>query len=147
MAKGRVAQIIGTVVDIEFPPDELPALFNAVEIPRDDGKIILEVEQHIGNSWVRCLALSPTDGLQRGLEVIDTGAPLSVPVGQATLGRLFNTMGQPLDGKGEVKAEAKWSIHRKPPAYEKQEHSPQMLETGLKVIDLITPFTRGGKVG
>jgi len=148
MAKGKIAQIIGTVVDIEFPPDELPALFNAVEIPLEDGdKVIMEVEQHIGNSWVRCLALAPTDGLQRGLEVIDTGAPLSVPVGQAALGRLFNAMGQPLDGKGEVKTEEKWSIHRKPPAYDEQETSTQMLETGLKVIDLITPFTRGGKVG
>lgn len=147
MAKGKIAQVIGTVVDIEFPPDELPALFNAVEIPLDDGKIILEVEQHIGNNWVRCLALSPTDGLERGLEVIDTGAPLSVPVGRATLGRLFNAMGEPLDGKGEVKAEEKWAIHRAPPSFQDQETSTQMLETGLKVIDLITPFTKGGKVG
>jgi len=148
MAKGTIAQVIGTVVDIEFPPEELPALFNAVEISLEDGnKLILEVEQHIGNNWVRCLALSPTDGLERGVEVIDTGAPLSVPVGPATLGRLFNTMGQPLDGKGEVKADEKWSIHRTPPSFEEQETSTQMLETGLKVIDLITPFTRGGKVG
>ncbi|MFC1925463.1 F0F1 ATP synthase subunit beta [Chloroflexota bacterium] len=148
MAKGKIAQIIGTVVDIEFPPDELPALFNAVEIPREDGsKIIMEVEQHIGNSWVRCLALAPTDGLSRGIEVIDTGAPLSVPVGQADLGRLFNAMGEPLDGKGPVITEEKWSIHRKPPSFEEQVTSTQMLETGLKVIDLITPFTRGGKVG
>lgn len=147
MAKGKIAQVIGTVVDIEFPPEELPALFNAVEIPLDDGKIILEVEQHIGNNWVRCLALSPTDGLERGLEVIDTGAPLSVPVGHATLGRLFNAMGEPLDGKGEVKAEEKWAIHRAPPSFQEQETSTQMLETGLKVIDLITPFTKGGKVG
>ena len=148
MAKGKIAQVIGTVVDIEFPPEELPALFNAVEIPLDDGnKIILEVEQHIGNNWVRCLALSPTDGLERGLEVIDTGAALSVPVGHATLGRLFNAMGEPLDGKGEVKAEEKWAIHRAPPSFQDQETSTQMLETGLKVIDLITPFTKGGKVG
>jgi len=148
MAKGKIAQVIGTVVDIEFPPEELPALFNAVEISLEDGnKLILEVEQHIGNNWVRCLALSPTDGLERGVEVVDTGAPLSVPVGPATLGRLFNTMGEPLDGKGEVKADEKWSIHRTPPSFEEQETSTQMLETGLKVIDLITPFTRGGKVG
>ena len=148
MAKGRIAQVIGTVVDIEFPPEELPALFNAVEIPLGNGnKIILEVEQHIGNNWVRCLALSPTDGLQRGLEVIDTGAALSVPVGRATLGRLFNAMGEPLDGKGEVKAEEKWAIHRAPPSFQDQETSTQMLETGLKVIDLITPFMKGGKVG
>ncbi len=148
MAKGKIAQVIGTVVDIEFPPEELPELYNAVEIPLDDGnKITLEVEQHIGNNWVRCLALSPTDGLERGLEVIDTGAPLSVPVGHATLGRLFNAMGEPLDGKGEVKAEEKWAIHRAPPSFQDQETSTQMLETGLKVIDLITPFTKGGKVG
>lgn len=147
MAKGKIAQIIGTVVDVEFPPDELPALFNAVEIPLVNGKIILEVEQHIGNNWVRCLSLSPTDGLERGLEVIDTGAPLSVPVGQGTLGRLFNAMGEPLDGKGEVKAKEKWSIHRAPPSFQDQETSTQILETGLKVIDLITPFTRGGKIG
>ena len=147
MAKGRVTQVIGTVVDIEFPPEELPALFNAVEIPIDGGKIVLEVEHHIGNSWVRCLSLDPTDGLQRGLEAIDTGAPVSVPVGKACLGRLFNVMGEPLDNLGEVKAEERWPIHRPPPSFEEQEPTTQMLETGLKVIDLITPFTRGGKTG
>ncbi len=147
MAKGKVAQVIGTVVDIEFPPGELPALYNAVEIPRDGGKIVLEVQHHIGNNWVRCLALSPTDGLERGVEAIDTGLPLEVPVGRATLGRLFNVMGEPLDNLGEVKAEERWPIHRPPPSFEEQETTTQMLETGLKVIDLVTPFTRGGKVG
>ncbi len=147
MAKGKVVQVIGTVVDIEFPPDELPALFNAVEIPMPSGKIILEVEDHTGNNWARCLALSPTDGLQRGAEAIDTGAALKVPVGKADLGRLFNVMGQPLDDLGEVKAADYWPIHRKPPAFEDQETSTQVLETGLKVIDLIAPFTRGGKIG
>ena len=147
MAKGKVAQVIGTVVDIEFPPGELPALFNAIEIPRDGDKIVLEVQQHIGNNWVRCLALSPTDGLGRGIEAIDTGLPLSVPVGRATLGRLFNVMGEPLDNLGEVKTEEHWPIHRPPPSFQEQETTTQMLETGLKVIDLITPFTRGGKVG
>lgn len=147
MAKGKVAQVIGTVVDIEFPPEELPGLFNAIEIPRDGDKIVLEVQQHIGNNWVRCLALSPTDGLERGIEAIDTGLPLSVPVGRATLGRLFNVMGEPLDNLGEVKTEEHWPIHRPPPSFQEQETTTQMLETGLKVIDLITPFTRGGKVG
>jgi len=147
MAKGKVAQVIGTVVDIEFPPEELPGLFNAIEIPRDGDKIVLEVQQHIGNNRVRCLALSPTDGLERGIETIDTGLPLSVPVGRATLGRLFNVMGEPLDNLGEVKTKEHWPIHRPPPSFQEQETTTQMLETGLKVIDLITPFTRGGKVG
>ncbi len=147
MAKGKVAQVLGTVVDIEFPPDELPPLFNAIEIPIDGDKIVLEVQQHVGNNWVRCLAMSPTDGLERGAEAIDTGASLSVPVGRATLGRLFNVMGEPLDDLGPVDAEEHWPIHRDPPSFQDQETSTQMLETGLKVIDLVTPFTKGGKVG
>ena len=147
MAKGKVTQVIGTVVDVEFPPGELPALLNAIEIPIDGGKIVLEVQYHIGNNWVRCLALSPTDGLERGVEAIDTGAPIAVPVGEATLGRLFDVMGEPLDNLGEVKAEERWPIHRQPPSLQEQETTTQMLETGLKVLDLITPFTRGGKTG
>jgi F-type H+-transporting ATPase subunit beta len=147
MAKGKVVQVIGTVVDIEFPPDELPALFNAIEIPQDKGKIVLEAQEHVGNNWVRCLALAPTDGLGRGVEAIDTGKALAVPVGKATLGRLFNIMGEPLDELGPVKAKERWPVHRPPPSLEEQETTTQMLETGLKVIDLITPFTKGGKVG
>ena len=147
MAKGKVAQVIGTVVDIEFPPDELPALSNAIEIPMDGGKIVLEAQGHVGNNWVRCLALSPTDGLGRGTEAIDTGAPLTVPVGRATLGRLFNVMGEPLDNLGPVKTTEHWPIHRPPPSFQEQETTTQTLETGLKVLDLITPFTKGGKVG
>ena len=147
MAKGKVAQVIGTVVDIEFPPDELPALFNAIEIATDGGKIVLEAQEHVGNNWVRCLALSPTDGLERGVEAIDTGAPVTVPVGKATLGRLFNIMGEPIDELGPVEATEYWAIHRPPPSLEEQETTTEMLETGLKVIDLITPFTKGGKVG
>ena len=147
MAKGKVAQVIGTVVDIEFPPDGLPSLHNAIKIPLDGGEIVLEVQQHVGNNWVRCLAMSPTDGLERGAEAIDSAAPLTVPVGRATLGRLFNVMGEPLDDLGPVDAEEHWPIHRAPPSFQEQETSTQMLETGLKVIDLITPFTRGGKVG
>jgi len=147
MAKGRIAQVLGTVVDCEFPADSLPALFNAVEVQSNGQKIVLEVQQHIGNNWVRCLALAPTDGLQRGMEATDTGAPIAVPVGPATLGRLFNVEGEALDGLGEVKAKEKWPIHRLPPALKEQETSAQMLETGIKVLDLVTPFTRGGKVG
>ena len=147
MAKGKVAQVIGTVVDIEFPPDELPALYNAIEIPRNGEKIVLEVQQHVGNNWVRCLAMSPTDGLERGALAIDTGASLTVPVGRATLGRLFNLLAEPLDNLGPVDAKERWPIHRSPPSLQEQETSTQMLETGLKVIDLITPFTKGGKVG
>lgn len=147
MAKGKVAQVIGTVVDIEFPPDALPALNNAIEIPIDGGKIVLETQQHVGNNWVRCLSMSPTDGLERGAEAIDTGAPIAVPVGRATLGRLFNILGEPLDNLGPVKAEERWPIHRPAPSFQEQETSTQMLETGLKVVDLITPFTKGGKVG
>ena len=147
MGKGKVTQVIGTVVDIEFLPDELPALYNAIEIPMDGGKVVLEAQGHIGNNWVRCLALSSTDGLGRGIEAIDTGAPLTVPVGKATLGRLFNVMGEPIDNLGAVEAAEHWQIHRSPPSFEEQETSTQMLETGLKVIDLITPFTKGGKIG
>jgi F-type H+-transporting ATPase subunit beta len=147
MAKGKVVQVIGTVVDIEFPPDGLPTLFSAVEIDTDGGKIVLEVQDHIGNNWVRCLALAPTDGLARGVEAVDTGMPITVPVGRGTLGRLFDVAGVPLDNLGEVKATEHWPIHRPPPSFQAQETTPQLLETGLKVIDLITPFTKGGKTG
>jgi F-type H+-transporting ATPase subunit beta len=147
MAKGKVAQIIGTVIDIEFPPDELPALNNAVEIAQNGSKLVLEVQHHIGNNWARCLALSPTDGIKRGDEAIDTGAPISVPVGRETLGRLFNIVGEPLDTLGAVKAKEKWPIHRPPPSFTEQETKTEILETGIKVMDLITPFTKGGKIG
>ena len=147
MAKGKVVQVIGTVVDIEFPPDELPAINNGLEISQDGGKIVVEVQQHIGDSRVRGVALASTDGLARGAEAIDLGSSITVPVGRATLGRLFNVFGEPLDGLGEVKAEQRLPIHHAPPPLEEQETTPQMLETGLKVIDLITPFTKGGKIG
>jgi F-type H+-transporting ATPase subunit beta len=146
-AKGEVTQVIGSVVDIGFPPGELPALFNAIEIPRDGSKLVLEVQGHIGNNWVRCLSLTPTDGLERGATAIDTGAPITVPVGKSTLGRLFDVTGQPLDNLGEVKGEDYWPIHRKPPPFDEQETTTQTLETGIKVIDLITPFAKGGKIG
>ena len=147
MAKGKVVQIMGTVVDMKFPQDELPAINNSIIIPMNGSKVIVEVQAHVGNNWVRGVALTSTDGLARGAEVIDMGAPITVPVGRATLGRLFNVFGEPIDGLGEVKAEQRWPIHHPPPPLTEQETTPKMLETGLKVLDLITPFTRGGKVG
>ncbi|MCH7552425.1 MAG: F0F1 ATP synthase subunit beta [Chloroflexi bacterium] len=147
MATGKVVQVIGTVIDVEFPAEELPAIYNALEISHQGARLVLEVEQHVGNNWVRCLALGPTEGLSRGTEVIDTGQPITVPVGRTSLGRLFNVTGEPLDNLGEVKAEERWSIHRAPPSFDEQETTTEMLETGIKVIDLITPFTKGGKIG
>ena len=147
MAKGKVVQVIGTVVDIEFPPDGLPTLFNALEIDNQGEKLVLEVEQHIGNNWVRCLALGPTEGLARGVEADDTGNPVSVPVGPETLGRLFDVTGTPLDNLGPVEAGQTWPIHRAPPPFEEQGTGTEILETGIKVFDLVTPFLKGGKIG
>lgn len=146
-AKGKVVQVIGSVVDFEFPPDKMPSLFNTIEVQKDGEKMVLEVQGHIGNNWVRCLSLQPTDGLARGVEGVDTGAPLTVPVGEPCLGRLFDVMGHPLDKLGEVKGEDNWGIHRKPPSFDDQETTTETLETGIKVIDLITPFVKGGKIG
>jgi F-type H+-transporting ATPase subunit beta len=147
MSKGKVVQVIGTVVDIEFPPDGLPAINNGIELMQDGKRIVLEAVQHTGNNWVRCLALAPTEGLGRGVEAVDTGRPVAVPVGRASLGRLFNVLGEAIDGKGPVAARETWPIHRPAPKLEEQVTTPQQLETGIKVLDLITPFTRGGKVG
>jgi F-type H+/Na+-transporting ATPase subunit beta len=147
MAKGKIVQIIGTVIDVEFPPDELPRLFNALQINTANGKWMLEVQDHIGNNWVRCLSLAPTEGLARGIEVVDTGLPITVPVGRGCLGRLFDVTGTAIDNAGAVKATDNWPIHRPAPSFEDQETAPQLLETGLKVIDLVAPFSKGGKVG
>jgi F-type H+-transporting ATPase subunit beta len=144
---GHVVQIIGTVVDVEFPADGLPGIYSAVNVNMDGQNLVMEVQQHLGNNWVRCLAMGATEGLSRGAEAVDQGEPISVPVGKGALGRLFNVLGEPLDGLGVVAAEEKWPIHRDPPAFEDQETSTQMLETGIKVIDLIAPFARGGKIG
>ena len=144
---GKVIQIIGTVVDVEFESDNLPSIYNALEVEHDGGKLVLEVEQHIGNNWARCLALGPTEGIARGTKVIDSGDPVTVPVGKASLGRIFNVLGEALDNLGEVNAEEKWPIHRPPPSFEQQSGSTDILETGIKVFDLITPFSKGGKVG
>ncbi|MCX6023815.1 MAG: F0F1 ATP synthase subunit beta, partial [Chloroflexi bacterium] len=148
MAVGRVAQVIGTVVDVEFPPDELPSLFNALTVEMQDGSTLtVEVEQHIGNNWVRCLAMGATEGMQRGSAAVDTGHAISVPVGRPSLGRLFNVLGEPLDGLGDIQTENYWPIHRAAPAFDQQNTEASMLETGIKVIDLFCPFARGGKIG
>jgi F-type H+-transporting ATPase subunit beta len=147
MAKGKVVQIMGTVIDMEFPPGELPAINNGIIIYQEGIKIIIEAQQHIGNNRVRGIALTPTEGLERGSEAIDMEEQLSIPVGRETLGRLFNVFGEPLDNLGEVKTKLRYPIHRLPPSLEEQKVFPQMLETGLKVIDLISPFSRGGTAG
>ena len=147
-AEGRVVQIIGTVLDIEFPPDHLPALFNAVNVILDDGTaLVTEVQQHLGNNWVRCLAMDTTDGLRRGTRAVDTGASIAVPVGEQSLGRMFNVLGNPIDNLPPPEGGPRWGIHRNPPSFEEQETTPSVLETGIKVIDLIAPLVRGGKVG
>ncbi len=149
MATGQIAQIIGAVVDVEFEPQALPGLFNALEVtsPGNGEVITLEVQQHIGNNWVRCVAMTPTEGLRRGLAVEDTGDAILVPVGPETLGRVFDVTGKVVDGGEEVLAEKRMPIHRPAPTVEEQTTSTEMFATGLKVIDLIAPFTRGGKTG
>jgi F-type H+-transporting ATPase subunit beta len=145
--KGRIVQIMGPVVDIEFPTGELPEIYYAVEIPRNGDSLVVEVQQHLGGNWVRCIAMDATEGLRRGMEAINTGAPISVPVGMSTLGRIFNVLGEPIDNAGPVQADDFYPIHRLAPNFEEQVTKPEFLETGLKVIDLIAPFTRGGKTG
>ncbi|MBI2765487.1 MAG: F0F1 ATP synthase subunit beta [Chloroflexi bacterium] len=146
--EGHVIQIIGTVIDVEFPPEHLPAINSAVNIYRDNGEILVtEVQQHLGNNWVRCLAMDTTDGLRRQSRAVDTGAPIAVPVGEKALGRMFNVLGVPIDNLPAPDDAPRWPIHRAAPPFEDQETSPSVLETGIKVIDLIAPLVRGGKVG
>lgn len=146
--KGKVVQIIGPVLDIQFKDGVMPQIFNAVEIEDTNGKkTYAEVEQHIGDDIVRAIAMEPTEGLKRGLTAVDTGAPIEVPVGQRTLGRLFNVLGETIDGEGELVSQMKMPIHRKPPSFEEQEVEPHMFVTGIKVIDLIAPYMKGGKIG
>ena len=148
MAEGRIVQIVGAVVDVEFPPDDLPPLYNALELDTDAGdSVVLEVEQHIGDSTVRCVSMRPTEGLRRGTVVRDTDGPIRVPVGPETLGRVFDVTGEPVDGGGEVEVNNTYPIHRRPPAFTDQSTTAEVFATGLKVIDLIAPFTRGGKTG
>jgi ATP synthase, F1 beta subunit len=145
--KGTIHQIIGPVIDIKFMPEEMPELLNAINIHYKDREIVAEVAQHIGDDVVRCVALSSTDGLTRGMEASDTGAPISVPVGKEVLGRLFNVIGATIDDKGPVETEKRMPIHRAAPSFEEQDTTAQIFETGIKVVDLIAPYTRGGKVG
>lgn len=147
MSKGIIHQIIGPVIDIKFEPEHLPDLLNAINIEIDDRTIVAEVAQHIGDDIVRCVALSSTDGLRRGMEASDTGGPISVPVGPEVLGRLFNVIGETMDGREPVVTETRSSIHKPAPSFEEQDTSAQIFETGIKVIDLIAPYTKGGKVG
>ncbi|MBO4497551.1 MAG: F0F1 ATP synthase subunit beta [Lachnospiraceae bacterium] len=144
---GRVVQVTGPVLDIRFEPDELPALLNAVEINYEGRKLVAEVAQQIGDNTVRCIAMNSTDGLVRGIEAVDTGDPIKVPVGEACLGRVFNLLGDPVDNLPPVETEERWSIHRPAPSYEEQAASTQILETGIKVVDLICPYAKGGKIG
>ena len=145
--KGTVIQIMGPVLDIRFADDQLPQLLSAIEIPNGESVIVAEVAQHIGDNVVRCIAMSSTDGLQRGTEATDTGAPISVPVGDECLGRVFNLLGQPIDNKPAVQGAESWPIHRPAPSYEEQQPATEILETGIKVIDLICPYAKGGKIG
>jgi F-type H+-transporting ATPase subunit beta len=150
MNKGKIVQVIGPVVDVEFP-DQLPAIYNALtldyKVGEQDTKLTLEVQQHLGDNWVRAVAMSSTEGLKRGFEVSDTGAPISMPVGEGVMGRVFDVTGQPVDDRGPVKADKYYPIHRTAPALVDQATSPEILTTGIKVIDLICPFLKGGKVG
>ncbi|WP_445395132.1 F0F1 ATP synthase subunit beta [Zobellella sp. An-6] len=149
MSKGIIVQIIGAVVDVEFPQDAVPHVYDALKITTEgQGQgLVLEVQQQIGGGVVRCIAMGSSDGLRRGLEVENTNAPIQVPVGVKTLGRIMDVLGNPIDEKGPVGEEERWSIHREAPSYEEQSSSTELLETGIKVIDLVCPFAKGGKVG
>src|SRR5216683_2474251 len=147
--KGKIVEVLGAVVDVEFPTDQLPGIYNELRTRAvgSDHDLALEVEQQMGNNWVRCVAMGPTDGLQRGIDVVDTGGPITVPVGEKTLGRIFNVLGEPVDNKPAVTDAPRLPIHRPAPGLEDQAATIEVFETGIKVIDLIAPFMRGGKVG
>jgi F-type H+-transporting ATPase subunit beta len=143
---GRVVQIIGAVLDVRFE-NELPALYNAIEVQHGEETVVLEVVQHLGDNTVRCVSMNPTDGLIRGMEAVDTGSPISVPVGEAVLGRMLNVLGKSIDNKPNPEAKDYWPIHRDPPSLAEQIATPEMLETGIKAIDLLCPYPKGGKIG
>jgi F-type H+-transporting ATPase subunit beta len=145
MSSGKIVQIIGAVVDVEFPRESLPKIYEALRV--DSANLVLEVQQQLGDGVVRTIAMGSTDGLQRGLAVEKSGAPISVPVGRETLGRIMNVLGEPIDEKGPVGEKERWAIHRKAPTFEEQSGGNELLETGIKVIDLVCPFAKGGKVG
>ena len=144
---GKVVQIVGAVVDVRFEKDSLPDLLNAIEIDNKGEKLVVEVAQHIGDDIVRCIAMGSTDGLVRGIDAVDTGKAISVPVGKETLSRMFNLLGEPVDNLPAPETKERWEIHREPPTYEEQSASNEILETGIKVIDLIAPYLKGGKIG
>ncbi|MGN0649536.1 MAG: F0F1 ATP synthase subunit beta [Oscillospiraceae bacterium] len=144
---GTIVQVIGAVLDIRFAPERLPKLLNAIEIDNNGQKLVVEVAQHIGDNIVRCIAMGSTDGLVRGMDAVDTGASIKVPVGKETLGRIFNLLGDAVDNKPQPQTEERWEIHRPAPAFEEQEASNEVLETGIKVVDLIAPYLKGGKIG
>ena len=144
MSAGKIVQIIGAVIDVEFPQDAVPKVYDALKV---ESGLTLEVQQQLGGGVVRCIALGTSDGLKRGLKVENTGNPIQVPVGTKTLGRIMNVLGEPIDEQGDIGAEENWAIHRPAPSYEEQSNSTELLETGIKVIDLICPFAKGGKVG
>lgn len=145
--KGHILQVIGAVLDIKFENGSVPALYNAIEVVKEGEKLVAEVSQQLGDDVVRCISMSSTDGLVRGMECIDTGAPISVPVGEETLGRMFNVLGDPIDNKEQVTTKEKWSIHRKAPKFDEQTPTSEILETGIKAIDLLCPYLKGGKTG
>ncbi len=144
---GKVVQVIGPVLDIRFQDGQLPELLSAIEIQNGDRKIVAEVAQHIGDNVARCVSMNATDGMVRGLDAVDTGGPITVPVGDKCLGRIFNLLGQPIDEKPAPEGVERWPIHRQPPSFEEQETSTEILETGIKVVDLIAPYAKGGKIG
>ena len=147
MENGIIRRVIGPVVEVQFPSGKLPDIYNAIEVNLDDHKIVMEAVQHIGDNSVRCISLFSTDGLSRGCPAVDTGAPIKMPVGEATLGRMFNVVGEPIDGKGPVNAEEYMPIHRQAPAFTDIAPSTEILETGIKVVDLLAPYSKGGKIG
>jgi F-type H+-transporting ATPase subunit beta len=143
---GKITQIVGSVIDVRFEAD-LPSLYNAIEVPFGDETIVLEVMQHLGDHTVRCIAMHPTDGLKRGMDAVDTGSPITVPVGEEVLGRMLNVLGNPIDNQPDLESKERWSIHRNPPGLTEQVAQQEMLETGIKAIDLLCPFSKGGKIG
>jgi len=146
--RGKVVQVIGPVLDVEFEPEHLPELYNAVTVKLESGQLVAEVEQHIGRNQVRAVAMSSTDGVVRGMEVLDTGQPITVPVGKPALGRILNVIGEPVDEGPPIPPDAeRWPIHREPPKFVDLEPKTEVFETGIKVIDLIAPFVKGGKIG
>ncbi|MBA5764181.1 F0F1 ATP synthase subunit beta [Vibrio sp. 404] len=147
MATGKIVQIIGAVVDVEFPQSDVPSVYDALNVTDSKERLVLEVQQQLGGGIVRCIVMGSSDGLRRGVEVVNTGAPISVPVGTKTLGRIMNVLGDAIDERGEIGAEEVYSIHREAPSYEEQSNETALLETGVKVIDLICPFAKGGKIG